>query len=339
MKRMLQIVAAAVLLATIMAGVLLWQTQSLEQQVLRFDGATVDYTVERGSNARQVLHDFQQKGWLASSPLWRVWLRLQPEHAAIQAGHYRLNHGDSVRRVLAKMVAGEVVRYSVTFVEGWSIREVREALRKAESLRQTLPSLSNEELMRALGRPAVHPEGQFFPSTYVYTDGMTDQDVLKQAMRMMDEQLADAWAKRSPGLPFSSPYEALIMASIVEKETGHASDRHDIAGVFVRRLQQRMRLQTDPTVIYGLGDRFDGNLRKIDLQTDTPYNSYTRAGLPPTPICMPGAAALDAALHPAAGDALYFVARGDGTTVFSATLEQHNAAVREFQLKRSRRGR
>lgn len=339
MKALLRLLALLSLLAVLAGGYLLWQVSTLDRAVLGVDAETVEYEVARGSNASAVLRDWQNKGWLQSSPWWRLWLKLHPREADIKAGTYLITRGESLQKVLYRMWAGDVIHYSVTFVEGWNIRELRAALAKARKLKQTVPAMTDAELMASLGKPGVHPEGQFFPSTYSYTEIMSDREVLAEAMRVMETVLTDEWEKRQTKLPYASPYEALIMASIVEKETGSASDRHDIAGVFVRRLDKNMRLQTDPTVIYGLGARFDGNLRKVDLQTDTPYNSYTRAGLPPSPICMPGREAIQAALNPAAGDALYFVARGDGTTVFSATLEQHNAAVREFQLKRSRRGR
>ncbi|NQD38909.1 endolytic transglycosylase MltG [Permianibacter sp. IMCC34836] len=339
MKALLRLLAILIALGLAAGGYVFWQVSALDQAVLNSDSETVEYEVARGSNANAVLRDWQSKGWLQASPWWRVWLKLHPREADIKAGTYRIARGDSLRSVLYRMWAGDVIHYSVTFVEGWNIRDLRAVLAKARKLKQTVPVMTDAELMAALGKPGLHPEGQFFPSTYSYTETMSDRDVLAEAMRVMDTVLAQEWEKRQPQLPYATPYEALIMASIVEKETGHASDRHDIAGVFVRRLDKNMRLQTDPTVIYGLGARFDGNLRKVDLQTDTPYNSYTRAGLPPSPICMPGREAIQASLNPAAGDALYFVARGDGTTVFSATLEQHNAAVREFQLKRRGRGR
>jgi len=339
MKALLRMVAALILLLLLIGGVLLWQVSTIDDSLLITDSESVEYEVARGSNANTVLRDWQAKGWLQASPWWRLWLKLHPREADIKAGSYLIKRGEPVKHVLYRMWAGDVIHYSVTLIEGWNIRDVRAALAKAPKLGQTLAVTTDAELMAALGKPGIHPEGQFFPSTYSYTETMTDRELLAEAMRVMDTVLAAEWARRQPGLPYTSASEALIMASIVEKETGRASDRYDIAGVFVRRLDKNMRLQTDPTVIYGLGEKFDGNLRKIDLQADSPYNSYTRAGLPPSPICMAGREAIQAALNPAPGDALYFVARGDGTTVFSATLEQHNAAVREFQLKRRGRGR
>ncbi|MFZ5842350.1 MAG: endolytic transglycosylase MltG [Pseudomonadota bacterium] len=339
MKALLRLLAVLILLAVAAAGFVVWQISELDQRVLLPETETVEFEVVRGSHVSGLLREWQAKRWLAQSPWWRLWLRANPEFQAIKAGTYLIKRGESVRSLLQRMIAGDVIHYSVTFVEGWNIREVRAALKNARKLKQTIVTMSDAELMQALGKPALHPEGQFFPSTYSYTERMTDLDVLAEAHRVMTTVLAEEWDKRAPGLPYQTPYEALVMASIVEKETGLASERPDIAGVFVRRLQKGMRLQTDPTVIYGLGAGFNGNIRKVDLQTDTPYNTYTRGGLPPTPIAMPGREAIAAALNPAAGDYLYFVARGDGSHVFSATLEQHNAAVREYQLKRRVRGR
>jgi UPF0755 protein len=228
------------------------------------------------------------------------------------------------------LVLGEEALRHVTFPEGLRFSQVRAVLARAEMLRPDSRDLSDSQIMERIGWPGVHPEGRFFPDTYSYGKGSSDLQVLQRAARAMDKRLAQVWAQREPGLPIRSPEEALILASIIEKETGKASDRPLIAGVFVNRLRIGMRLQTDPTVIYGLGERFDGDLRKRDLLADTPYNTYTRAGLPPTPIAMPGKAALLAAVQPARTPALYFVARGDGSSQFSATLEEHNRAVDKY---------
>lgn len=252
----------------------------------------------------------------------------------LQVGEYALGNGISPRQLLRKLEAGQVIQYKFTLVEGWTIRDLRAALARATNLVQNLPELDDAALMAALDRPAQHPEGRFLPETYLYAKGTSDLDLLKRAALAMDVALAEAWAGRAPDLPLRNAEEALVLASIVEKETGVADERAQIAGVFVRRLRLGMRLQTDPAVIYGLGSGFDGNLRRVDLLTDTPYNTYTRSGLPPTPIAMPGRAALHAAVHPAEGDALYFVARGDGSHQFSATLAEHNRAVARYQLGR-----
>jgi UPF0755 protein len=233
--------------------------------------------------------------------------------------------------LLNKLVQGDQALRSVTLVEGWTFKQVRVALAKAEHLKPESAPLENSELMQRLGREGVHPEGRFYPDTYTYSKGSSDMAVLKRAMRAMDTKLALAWSQRNPSVPLQSPDQVLTLASIVEKETGRASDQPQISAVFNNRLLLGMRLQTDPTVIYGMGEAFDGNLRKNDLLSDTPYNTYTRAGLPPTPIAMPGRQALWAATHPAATKALYFVARGDGTSAFSETLDEHNRAVNKYQ--------
>lgn len=252
----------------------------------------------------------------------------------LQVGEYTVGHGISPRQLLRKLEAGSVIQYRFTLVEGWSMRDLRAALATQEALGQTIATMDDAALMAALDRPGVHAEGRFLPETYHYTRGVRDIDLLKRAALAMDTALSAAWAERDDDLPLQSPEQALVLASIVEKETGRAGERAQIAGVFIRRLRLGMRLQTDPTVIYGLGAGFDGNLRRRDLQTDTPYNTYTRTGLPPTPIAMPGRDALLAAVHPESGKSLYFVARGDGSHQFSATLSEHNRAVAKYQLRR-----
>ncbi|MGD1983802.1 MAG: endolytic transglycosylase MltG, partial [Chromatiaceae bacterium] len=252
----------------------------------------------------------------------------------IRAGEYRLTPDLQPEALLALLVSGRSISYSLTLLEGWNIRQVRAAVAGHEALAQTLDGVDDATLMARLGRPDVHPEGRFFPDTYRFTRGMTDLDFLRRAMETMDRELAAAWDGRADDIPLRTPHEALILASIIEKETGQVAERPEIAGVFTRRLKKGMKLQTDPTVIYGMGERFDGNLRRRDLREDTPYNTYVHHGLPPTPISMPGRGALQAAVNPAAGKTLYFVSRGDGSHVFSETLKQHNAAVRKYQLKK-----
>jgi UPF0755 protein len=265
---------------------------------------------------------------------WRAlarWMKVAPR---IQAGEYLLVEPMTPRTLLQKLASGDVVRYRFTLVEGWTVRDFRAALAKAPYLRHDSADWPQAELMPRLGRGRVPAEGRFLPETYFYTRGSSDVGMLKRAADAMDRALSSAWESRDPDLPLDSPDQLLTLASIVEKETGVPGERPRIAGVFVRRLERGMRLQTDPTVIYGMGSAYDGNIRKRDLETDTPYNTYTRDGLPPTPIALPGVAALAAAAHPDKGNALYFVARGNGEHYFSATLEEHNAAVRKFQLKR-----
>jgi UPF0755 protein len=263
---------------------------------------------------------------------WRILARETGAAGRLQVGEYALAPGTTPRALLERMRDGKVVARRITIVEGWNMRELRAALAKAEPLLHESRDMDDAALMRALGHPGVAPEGRFLPETYQYVRGDSDLDVLGRAYDAMDKALDAAWASRAPDLPLQSKDQALTLASIVEKETGVAEERDEIAGVFVRRLRIGMRLQTDPTVIYGMGERYAGNIRKADLLADTPYNTYTRAGLPPTPIAMPGKAALQAATHPADGDALYFVAIGDGSGrhVFTKSLVDHQNAVREY---------
>ncbi len=265
-----------------------------------------------------------------------AWARLRGDARRIKAGEYRLDDVGNVRGILERIVRGDVVAYRVTVVEGWTFRELLARLASSPKLKITLDGQSAQAVMEALGRPGEHPEGRFFPDTYTYTSDQTDLEILARAYERMRGVLAAEWERRDPATPLGTPYEALILASIVEKETALASERELVAGVFVNRLQRGIRLQTDPTVIYGLGEAFTGNLTRKHLRADTPYNTYTRAGLPPTPIALPGAASIRAALRPAPTDALYFVARGDGSHEFSETLEQHNRAVYRYQIRPAR---
>ena len=302
------------------------------QQPLPMKSEVVEITVEPGMSARAVVQALVKGGVDVQPDLLFWWIRLSGQARQIKAGSYEIARGPNPRTLLAKLVRGEVAQRSVTLAEGLTFAQWREILRGAPFLRQDSRELDNSALMAKLGRPGVHPEGRFFPSTYSYGKGSSDLALLRRALQEMDQRLAAAWAQRVADSPLKNPDEALILASIVEKETGRAADRGQISGVFNNRLRKGMLLQTDPTVIYGLGDKFDGNLRKRDLKTDTPWNTYTRSGLPPTPIAMPGQDALLAAVQPATTSALYFVARGDGTSEFSATLEEHNRAVRKYQL-------
>ncbi|MNO94102.1 putative aminodeoxychorismate lyase [compost metagenome] len=267
--------------------------------------------------------------------LWlRLYWRFNLSGQALHSGEYRLQPGMSGADLLELWARGDVVQYDVTLVEGWTFRQVRELLARQPKIERTLDGLSDEEVMARLGQPGVYPEGRFFPDTYRYVRGMRDVDLLKQAYKRMEGILGEEWQKRARGLPYREPYQALIMASLVEKETGVPQERGQIAGVFVRRLQKSMLLQTDPTVIYGMGERYAGKITRDDLRKPTPYNTYVTPGLPPTPIALPGREAIHAALNPADGQSLYFVARGDGSHVFSDNLDDHNKAVQEYQLKR-----
>ncbi len=312
--------------ALIGAGAIWWLNQALP-----LSGETVDLSVEPGTSVRGVAQAVQDSGVQVNPALLYWWFRLSGEARQIKAGSYELATGTTPLNLLKKLVRGEESLRAVTLVEGWNFKQVRAALAKAESLAPTTRALDAESIMSALGKPGVHPEGQFFPDTYTYAKGSPDLAILKRAMRAMDKQLTATWAQRRPDSVLKSPEQALILASIIEKETGLGTDRPMISGVFNNRLRIGMLLQTDPTVIYGLGDTFDGNLRRSHLQTDTPWNTYTRGGLPPTPIAMPGKAALLAAVQPARTQALYFVARGDGSSHFSSSLDEHNRAVNKFQ--------
>lgn len=301
------------------------------QQPLRLAGATVDLSIEPGMLPRTVAQVVRDSGVDVNPDLLYAWFRVSGQGRQIKAGSYELTPGITPRRLLDKLARGEEALRALTLVEGWNIRQVRAALAKGDQLKPDTQALSNEDLMKLLGRPGVHPEGRFFPDTYTYSKGSSDVAVLKRALRAMDKRLAAAWAQRSPQSVVKTPEEALILASIVEKETGKAADRTMISAVFHNRLRIGMPLQTDPTVIYGMGESFNGNLRRVDLQTDTPWNTYMRAGLPPTPIAMPGKQSLLAAVQPAPGKAIYFVAKGDGTSQFSETLDEHNRAVNKYQ--------
>jgi UPF0755 protein len=291
--------------------------------------------VKRGDSFDHVLRRMRGLGIREGRDLY--WKALAWELGVVtrlQVGEYAVGHGVTPIQLLRKLEDGSVIQHQFTIVEGWTFRELRLALARESALEQTLAGLSDEEVMRRLGAGGQHPEGRFLPETYHYTRGLSDLDVLKRTHVAMQNALDAAWAGRAEDLPLKTPYEALILASIVEKETGVAAERPQIAGVFVRRLRLGMLLQTDPTVIYGLGSAYAGNLTRKHLETPTPYNTYTTAGLPPTPIALPGRDALEAALHPAPGEALYFVARGDGSHEFSSNLADHNRAVARYQLGR-----
>lgn len=332
-RKWLLLLKVGLLLAGLAMLFVAWQQQAALEQPLNLTEERL-LEVPAGATPGGLLSSLESDGVLEKARWLRLYWRFNLADQTLHSGEYRLAPGMSVADMLGLWQRGEVMQYSLTLVEGWSFRQVRAALAAASKLEQTLAGVSDAELMSRLGQPNAHPEGRFFPDTYLYVRGMSDFELLKQAHARLKQVLAEEWAKRAEKLPYDSPYQALIMASIIEKETGVPHERKQIAGVFVRRLERGMLLQTDPTVIYGLGERYTGKLRRVHLIEATPYNTYVRPGLPPTPIALVGREAIHAALHPAAGESLYFVARGDGSHVFSATLEAHNQAVREYQLKR-----
>ena len=289
------------------------------------------FGVRPGATLRSVAHGLTGAGVLPADWTLVVLGRIAGVDRTIKAGNYELPAGTTLASLLAKLSQGDATQTSVTIVEGWTVRDLREALRADGDIAHAAADTADPDLMRALGATAPQPEGWFFPDTYFFAAGSTDLSILSRAYRTMQQRLDAAWAARASGLPLSSPYQALILASIVEKETGRAADRPLIASVLINRLQRGMRLQADPTVIYGLGSHFDGNLTKRDLDADTAYNTYTRDGLPPTPIALPGQAALDAVMHPPLTPYLYYVSRGDGTSEFSTSLADHNRAVAKYQ--------
>lgn len=287
-----------------------------------------------GSGFSTITSLLQQQQLITQPQLWKIYARLTGKATRVQAGEYQFETGISPQGILDKLVRGEVINYQITLVEGWTFKQLVQTLLAEEKLDHQLASLSAAEIMTRLGHENEHPEGRFFPDSYQFTRGTSDEDILRRAYQRLNTILDAEWQQRAEGLPYKNAYEALIMASIVERETGQPSERTEIAGVFVRRLQKGMRLQTDPTVIYGMGDSYTGNIRRKHLTQATPYNTYMIRGLPPTPIAMVGREAIYAALHPAQGKSLYFVAKGDGSHAFSDTLKQHNQAVRRYQLKR-----
>jgi UPF0755 protein len=331
-------VLSVVALFGLVAGYL-WIEKAMERletaSMLPGDSKPRTITVRPGTAFISVAGELQNKGLVDDSRILRLYARYHDLAAHIQAGEYAVEPGMSAVDLLHRMVKGQVVQHSLTVVEGWTFDEMVRAVVASKTLTHELEGLDDAGIMEKLGYADEHPEGRFLPETYQYPRGTTDVEFLRRAHEAMDRVLREQWEKRADDLPYDKPYSALIMASIIEKETAVASERPEIAGVFVRRLKRGMRLQTDPTVIYGLGDDYDGDIRYRDLRKDTPYNTYTRAGLPPTPIALPGVDSIHAALHPADGKALYFVARGDGSHVFSETLKEHNRAVRKYQLGKS----
>lgn len=329
--RALRIIGACVVLAAVAAWLGLLWIDRLMTTPISLD-APITVVVQKGSTLSAVARELEARGALAHRRVWKWHVQQQGLAASIHAGEYRIDPGMTPEDVLRMLVRGDVVLREITIVEGSTFRELLRSLAAHPSITHTLADTDAETIMARLGAPGVHPEGQFFPDTYRFAAGTSDMELLKQAHEELRRRLAAAWTARDDKLPLASEYEALILASIVEKESALPTERARIAGVFVRRLRIGMRLQSDPTVIYGLGATYGGDIRRRDLRTDTAYNTYTRAGLPPTPIALPGDGALRAAARPDDSGALYFVATGepDGSHFFSATLSEHNAAVRRF---------
>ena len=315
-----------VVLAAAAAGAAFWWLQ----HPLTLAHDEVEVSIEPGTPVREIVRLWRDAGVEDQPELIYQWFRWSGDAKRIRAGSYLIGPGATPRTLLEKMVRGDEELETVHIIDGWTIKQMRAALAAAPGLKQTTAGMTDDELMAAIGAPGTKAEGRFFPDTYVYSRGVKDVLVLKRAHDALERQLQAAWALRAADSPLKSADEALTLASVVEKETGAASDRGKVAAVFSNRLRLGMPLQSDPTVIYGMGAAYDGNIHKSDLQTDTPYNSYTRTGLPPTPIALPGRDALRAAVRPDASKALYFVSRGDGTSVFSETLNAHNAAVNQY---------
>lgn len=326
MKRLLPVVIILLTLTAASASGLWLQYQRFLQTPLQIEAPGLILSVEPGTNIGAVVAQLEDQGATRMDWRWRLLSRLQ--RVTIKTGEYTLVPGIVPAGLLSLLASGKVVNYRFTIVEGWSVKQLLAALSKDSVLRHTLEAVA--EPGRLAGLTSANPEGWFLPETYVFERGDTDLQILKRAYQDMQVSLANAWADRDIGLPYETGYELLIMASIIEKETSLASERADIAGVFVRRLLKHWRLETDPTVIYGMGESYRGNIRRRDLKKDTAYNTYTRHGLPPTPIALPGLASLQAAAHPSAGEAMFFVANGHGGHTFSSTLEAHNQAVKQL---------
>jgi len=340
MRKVFRLLAAFVLLAVIAGGGFAWWSYSWLHSELAGLRAPVTYEVPRGASLRTVGRELSERGVIDRPQIWVAAARLSGKAGALRAGEYRLDPGLTPLDVLRVLSSGQVILHGVTFIEGSRFTDILAQLKANPAVQIDYANRTPEEIMRALGKAGMHPEGQFFPDTYRFPRHTPDLDILKMAFDRMSAELDKAWNERAPDLPLAGPYEALILASIVEKETALDRERPLVAGVFLERLRRGMRLQTDPTVIYGIGATYDGDIRRSDLLRDTPYNTYTRAGLPPTPIALPGLESLRAAVRPEMSGNIFFVATGepDGSHFFSATLAEHDAAVKRY-LQRLRQGR
>jgi UPF0755 protein len=323
----------ALVVALIAISVLVIQFVRFQHETVTLPDSERIFTIEPGSNIKSIAHQLSLEKIIDDPWLFILLAKLKGVETRVRAGEFRLQQAQSPEDLLELFTKGPSIQYSFTIIEGWTFHQMMVELQHHSVIENTLKGKTNDEIMTALGYQGQHPEGQFFPDTYSFPKGTSDIKFLQRAYQMMQKQLQREWETRAPDLPITTSYEALILASIIEKETGAAYERPLIASVFTQRLRKKMRLQTDPTVIYGLGESFDGNIRYRDLKKDTPYNTYLRRGLTPTPIALPGLDAIRAALHPADNEALYFVSKGDGTHYFSKTLEEHNKAVSKYQLK------
>jgi len=327
-----KLLGGVILLTSLTIGWFAIDFYLFKETSLNIGPETVAYSVEPGATMKAIAADLHKRG-ITEHPRYLVWLaRWQGQADKIQAGEYALEPGTTPEALLEMLVSGKVVQHSLTIVEGWTFRQMLEAVDSDPDITHTLTGLSDSQIMAKLGLPETSPEGLFYPDTYHFPENTSDVTFLMRAYKDMRQRLDDAWQHRDVGLPYKTPYQALIAASIIEKETAIPAERPRIAGVLVRRLQRGMRLAVDPTVIYGLGKDFDGDLRRRDLHRDTPYNTYVHAGLPPTPIALPGGESLLAAVHPTNDDTLYYVSRGDGSHQFSTTLAEHHEAVVKYQL-------
>jgi UPF0755 protein len=331
-KAIKQIIYLGILLVVVASLYLGFQFNQFRNSAINMQQESAKFLIKPGNSIRQVAQKLSDAGYIEDPVMFIALARFEGKETSAKAGEYRINSNQTPADLIDLFAKGNSILYSFTIIEGWTFNQLLQAIQKDAVLEQTLTN-NTAEIMAHISHADENPEGRFLPDTYHFPRGTTDLDFLKRAYKTMQQKLSEEWAKRDNNLPLKSPYEALILASIIEKETGAAFERPLIAAAFIQRLKKGMRLQTDPTIIYGLGEGFDGNIRYQDLKKDTPYNTYLHKGLTPTPIALPGIDAIRAALHPADSDALYFVSKGDGTHKFSRTLEEHNEAVSKYQLK------
>ena len=323
----------SILAAILLVAILVYQLLQFKHGSIALPQQPTVFLIKSGSNIKSIAQDLVRQKIIEDPWLFILLAKVKGVETRVRAGEYQIKAEMTPDDLLEKFTQGSSIQYNLTVIEGWTFRQMLAAIADDPIIEHTLEGKTNEEIMNLLGYPEQHPEGLFFPDTYRFPKGTSDVDFLRRAYQVMQKHLSREWNQRASGLPLDSSYDALILASIIEKETGAGFERPLISGVFIQRMKKNMRLQTDPTIIYGLGEKFDGDIRFRDLKKDTPYNTYLHAGLTPTPIALPGLGAIRAALHPAKTQALYFVSKGDGTHHFSATLEEHNAAVKRYQLK------